>query len=237
MRRRTMKTVTKFGTIIAQSSPSFLRGIDHAHADHSQGSHARHEEIFAAASLDELRNAFDDERGVAGCWIGGDHELRLGAIFAAGRSVRMISNDRACIAAGMRIEPIVDPLLLHEFELPEQARANDQHHKSLLVLVQPSIWRVAVRQAAPENTAAIVQNRTVVAGRGHHIAGIYSPHMGGERAFGSLWIVAKTEIRESRVAGLRVGRWMINVELVPQRHGWRERKRHPVWPAPSHLRH
>jgi hypothetical protein len=86
---------------------------------HAQRGHARYEEIFAAASLDELRNALNDERRVAGRRIGWNHELGLGCSFAARRSIRMISDDRACVAAGMRIEPIVDPLLLHEFELPE----------------------------------------------------------------------------------------------------------------------
>src|SRR5438552_14294149 len=61
--------------------------------------------------------------------------------------------------------------------------------------------------------------------------------MSGERALAPVGIVAKAEIGESSISGFWVRRWMVDVELPPRRHVFRERKRHSIGPAASHLRH
>src|SRR5262249_22830232 len=91
------------------------RRIDDAHGDHAQRGEARHEEIVAAARRHELRYAAADEGRAAALGIDGNDELGI---------LAMIARERAGVVAGVEVEAVLDPLLLHELELPEQTGAD-----------------------------------------------------------------------------------------------------------------
>src|SRR5262249_17806576 len=128
--------------------------------------------------------------------IDGNDELGILAV---------IARKRAGIVAGVEVEAILDPLLLHELELPEQAGADADEDDAVIAAVI-GIAAVlgaagAVGQAAPQDAAAVVQRRA----RGglrilrpdlrvEHVAGVGAADMGGHRAFEAVRIVAVAEI-------------------------------------------
>jgi hypothetical protein len=62
--------------------------------------------------------------------------------------------------AGVEIEAVLDPLLLHELELPEQAGAERDEDDAVVAVVanaRVTRRRLAVGQTAPQDAAAIVQ--------------------------------------------------------------------------------
>ena len=70
----------------------------------------------------------------------------------------MPAQQRACVVALVKIEAVLNPLLLHEFELPEQV-GPDQHHRHPLFGVIRFVLEIrrAIRQAAPQNPATFVE--------------------------------------------------------------------------------
>ena len=79
-----------------------------------------------------MGNALDDERRPPGFGIGRNYELGLRTI----RAVVVVAGERTRVVAGIRVKAVIDPLLLHELELPKQARAGDQHDDAVLVRVR-----------------------------------------------------------------------------------------------------
>src|SRR5882672_7164570 len=89
--------------------------VDDAHPDHPQSRHARHEEIVAAARLDELRNAGKDEGGLAAFRIHRNDEFGIACA---------IAQERAGIVSRIGIKAVIEPLLLNEFKLTRKAGAD-----------------------------------------------------------------------------------------------------------------
>ena len=86
--------------------------------------------------------------------------------FAFGPSAppaEVVAGQRAGIVAGAGIEPVIDPLLLHEFELPKQTCTDYQHDDAVLALVGHARRGIAVGQAAPDDATTVGEHRTDVA--------------------------------------------------------------------------
>ncbi len=49
--------------------------------------------------------------------------------------VVVIAKQRTRVVTLMEIQPVLDPLLLHEFELAKQVRTNNHHNNALLSIV------------------------------------------------------------------------------------------------------
>src|SRR5271156_5844628 len=128
--------------------------VDDTHPDHPQGGHTGYEEIVSAAGLHELRNSLDNERRIVCFRIRWDHKLGLRTVRAP--SGRMVADDWAGVIARASVKSVVDPLLLYEFKLPKQTRAQDQHDDAVLGRIGNGGRRVAVWQPAPDDTTTIV---------------------------------------------------------------------------------
>ena len=86
-----------------------LAGVYQAHRDHCQGSEARQEEIVSATQLNKVRKVAADKGWICGVCLALHNK-------PAGASV--ISEQRIFVVAKMGIIAVLNPLLLHEFELP-----------------------------------------------------------------------------------------------------------------------
>src|SRR5829696_6354885 len=118
-----LRTIENTSSIYAYSHPandaiSFAASgrIDSTHRDHSDRGQAGQKEIVAAAGGDEFGQMAGDERGGVG---GAARDDVLGRLSAA-------ADQRTGIVASLEVEAVIHPLLLDEFELPEQAGA-DRH--------------------------------------------------------------------------------------------------------------
>ena len=86
-----------------------LARIDEAHGDHSEGGDAGEKEIVSAAQLDEVGQiAADEGRVCRGCIALNDESA----------PASVIAHEHVFLVAEMRIVAVLDPLLLHELELP-----------------------------------------------------------------------------------------------------------------------
>ena len=97
---------------------------------------------------------------MAGAFRGGNHKFgERGA--ARRRLLDMVAEDGTGVVAGVEIEAVLQPLLLHEFELPEQIRAQEIHDDAALARVVLQVGGIVSKgQAAPQQPAAVVERRT-----------------------------------------------------------------------------
>ena len=114
----------------------------------------------------------------------------------------MVADDRAGVVADIEIEPILNPLLLNKFKLPEQARANRHKDNAVLAVIGGVVGLVfAVRQSTAQNSTALVQCRTgrfISVDLGiQHIPGIGTSDMGRHGTLKSLNIVVIFEIYQN----------------------------------------
>src|SRR5215207_5903931 len=123
-----LRTIENTSSIYAYSHPandaiSFAASgrIDSTHRDHSDRGQAGQKEIVAAAGGDEFGQMAGDERGGVG---GAARDDVLGRLSAA-------ADQRTGIVASLEVEAVIHPLLLDEFELPEQTGA-DRHEDHAL---------------------------------------------------------------------------------------------------------
>src|ERR1051326_8218335 len=91
---------------------ALLSGIDRVGGDETQRGQAGHEEIVAAARLHEAGKPRAHVRRGGEIPVALDHEAS-GAVVG--------SEQKIAVASLARIIAVLDPLLLHEFELPEDA--------------------------------------------------------------------------------------------------------------------
>src|SRR5580692_10130261 len=240
-----LRNCPRYRTIAIGRLASSMRApsgrVDDAHADHPQRGHARHEEVLAAARLDELWHAGADERRAGAIGVRLYDELGVRVV---------VAHDRAGVAAGIEVEPVLHPLLLHELELAKQARTNRQEDDAVLGVVRGvraidrTVW-----QSAPQNAAAVVERRTHPGlgvgrreARAQHIARVAPAEVRGDWTRGPKRVGAVDEVdvlqgdrrQLGGVARLFRG-GQFGVEGLPRRIGRRRHKRDPVVPPPDQL--
>ena len=126
-----------------------LSGIDGVFGHHRESGEAWHEEIVSTPQLHEVRQAAAEEWRV----------IRIrGALNREPAFALVIAQQKILVIALVSVVAVFDPLLLHEFELPEDARV--QHHEdnsAIVCVVHRLAFRhiVAVRQPAPHDASPI----------------------------------------------------------------------------------
>src|SRR5215475_10717059 len=124
--------------------------VDSAHRDHSQGGQARQKEIVATARLDELWQFAADEWRLSARGIAWYDELGI---------LVMKAEQGAGVVAGVGVQPVLQPLLLHEFELTERAGANRHEKDAMVAVIIAGVRaRCAIGNPAPQQPAAVVEH-------------------------------------------------------------------------------
>ena len=164
---------------------------------HSESGQARDEEVFAAAKFDEIREASADKGTIVRICCALNHELA--ATF-------VITKQKVFVVALVRVIPVFDPLLLHEFELPEDAcvQRHEDDAAILGVVYWLPFWNVlAIRQSTPHNPTPVHQ----AAIKPERVPRMHAPEMGTQRAARSRKIITVREVRVLLVVGYdgRVG--------------------------------
>ena len=125
--------------------------VDNTHRHHAQRCQARQKEVLTASGLDKLREVIADIGRLSACWIRGN---RVPLVHG------MVAEQRAGVVALIKIETVLNPLLLHKFELPKNVGANHHKGNALLGFIGAGTGRwLAVRQAASQDPAPLVQLR------------------------------------------------------------------------------
>src|SRR5436190_21207040 len=97
--------------------PVALRRIDDPETDHAQAGHARDEEIIASARLDQCRHVAAEVRRCIRLRVPLDHHAPSGATVLV---ESVVAKNRILVVGQLEVVAEIDPLLLHEFELPAQ---------------------------------------------------------------------------------------------------------------------
>src|SRR3982074_854353 len=97
-------------------------GIDGAHRDHADGGHTGQEKVVAAAGGHKFGQAGGDERG--GVRRAGRDDVLVG--------LGATTDQGTAVVTGLEVQAVIDPLLLDELELPEQARTDPHENDALL---------------------------------------------------------------------------------------------------------
>ncbi len=221
--------------------------IDHAHGDQAQRSQGRDEEVVAAPGLHEGLEIAHNVRGLARCGSGGNDVALM---------VRVIAQHGTGVVAQVEVQPVLDPLLLDELELPEDVGADRHEDDALLGRVITLAQRGgAVGQAAAQDPPALVE-----LGRGRRVrsvgsvarvqvvAGVDPPQVGAQRALDALHVVTVAKVRgldrlEVSLVGLDPLQRLRRTEALclakglPGLVGRHPGKRDTVGPATGHLGH
>ena len=127
----------------------FSPWVDTPTRHHLKRSQTRHEEIVATPQFDEVGQVRTDERRILRIRCTLHDEFAFAAV---------IPDNQIFVVSLVQIVSIFDPLLLHEFELAEQACVQSHKNDAAIILVTNRLalrYILAVGEAAAHDAPAI----------------------------------------------------------------------------------